>query len=223
MHQSNAGKHSPKIESTSVWNQLEAGTGFGKDQPWDEVPSTTGLPPKLECVLEPVDVGFSVPSKNDFSLSQSIADIASARDSLLARSLSVDGVTSTASTEVFSTTGEEVQTLAPVTFPPLTLSVGESGSVPNVNEKLPPVVPERLSLNSKEDMATENLQEIKLKNFKHYQQSDITDGIDSDTTSCYKGNFINQLSTVLLPIMSYGIAPPYNGVIKIKYLTRTNT
>ena len=174
--QSNAGKHSPKIESTSVWNQFEVGTGFGKDQPRDEVPSpTVGLPPKLDCALDSADVDFSVPSNTDFSLSQSITDIALARDSLLARSLSV------ASTELFSTTtGEEVLTLAPVTFPPFTLSVGESGSVLKLSEKLPPFVPERLSLNSNEDMVTDNLQKAELNKLKTYEK-------DILPTNCYKG------------------------------------
>ena len=176
LHQSNAGKHSPKMESTSAWNQEVVGTGFGKDQPRDEVPS-----PKLDCVLDSVGVDLSVPSKNDFSLSQSRLDITLARDSsLLARSLSVTGVTPAASTVLLPTTGDTL------------LAAGESWFVSRVNDNLPPVVPEKLSFNSKEDMVTaDNLQEIKMKKVKDYQQPDTTDGSDSATTNCYKGNFTN--------------------------------
>ena len=170
-------KQSRKIESTSVWNQLEAGTGFGKDHPREDVPSSTVRVPgttdcSLDCCLLSADLDGL--SNRDFKLSQSLADMVLARASALAK-------TSLCAPSLSLTPTSEVQTFASAT-----LSVKEIGFDSNFNEKSTPDAPEKLSLN---DMIPDNLHKTELKDLKTFDNRD-----ENDTTSnCYKGiDFINR-------------------------------
>ena len=165
-------KQSRKIESTSVWNQLEAGTGFGKDHPREDVPSSTVRVPgttdcSLDCCLLSADLDGL--SNRDFKLSQSLADMVLARASAFAKA------------SLFA----PLLSLAP-TSAPVTLPVKEIGFDSNCNEKSPPDAPEKLSL---KDMTPDNLHKTELKDLKPFDNRDENDTI----SNCYKGiEFINQ-------------------------------